>query len=326
MHLRVSMSIKPEQSEHYQTIELQPTVSADPMTEDDKRYAKTFGIERRTTHDILVERSTTSGLAQLAVRTQGGLIRHFTIGDKHILTSAVPLPDGLADIEESVKMDATITCMPFGKTDPGPQHGLSRFLAYKIESTRTGNLEISAADPLLHVGHRKIFTLEDDGLSINDDVINTSDTDTEFSLAEHFYFAIQESELSQIQFLDSHGLDVWVNVTKEDGTTYTGNVLALVADLQRGESLFVSDFSGRQVVFLPGIGRIQLESSATHDDNQLPTGLMLWHRDKSDTVCLEPTVGFTKGIDGQSLNRGITLKPGVSAQLHTRIRLLEAST
>jgi galactose mutarotase-like enzyme len=289
---------------------------------DDKRYDKTYGIEERTATEIKLVAPRDDGPVQLQVRTEGAIIRDFRIGEKRILSSTDTAdPETGDDFLQPVKTDATITMLPAGGNEVGPQHGASRYLDYTIESSVANAVELRAQDSLRELEHVKKFAIQPDGLTITDKVLNTGDNEMGISVGEHFYFAAPEADLSGIKLLDETGVEQSITVRKLDGTDETGPFSAFLPELNKGRAVYFGGFSGSQIISIPGLGEIALSADAIAEGKQQSVGLLIWHRPGSNSICFEPVSGFSIDTDGKTKNGGIQLDSGALAKLSSRVSL-----
>ncbi len=227
----------------------------------------TLITEKRTAREVRLELRGLEGPVGLRVRTEGALIRDLTIAGTRVLTS----PD-TRDLEtdddflQPLKMDGTITMLPVGSSEVGPRHGLSRYLSYTIEQSGSRSLTLAAHDRLLRVDHLKTFDLTECGLMTVDRVVNRGDSPIGLSLGEHFYFAVAESDLAGIQFLDPdyREFERSITVRFSDGTNHTAPPSAFLSELSAGRTLYwdVSEFNNFQKILIPNLGVIELGATA----------------------------------------------------------------
>ncbi|MBI1952139.1 hypothetical protein HYS42_00250, partial [Candidatus Saccharibacteria bacterium] len=109
---------------------------------------------------------------------------------------------------------------------------------------------------------------------------------------------------------------------RDDGTEFTGSYGDTVADISVGRTVFYENFSGTQLIDIPGKGRVKLVARASKSGDSQPVLLFMWHRPGADTVCFEPVVGVKVNSDGMH-NDGIVLEPGEILELNTEIQFVQ---
>lgn len=287
-------------------------------TADDINYENKFGFEKRTFSSTHLETVDDSGQASLIFRHEGASILDLTVGGRQILTS----PSSSDDFEQPVKIDATHTMLPAGKSNFGPQHGPSRYLDYGINTQLGSSAQLSARDNLRGLGHTKSFELLPNGLQIIDDVANLNNVAEALSVGEHFYFSIEEQDIPEIIILDKIGEPTEITVGTKDGTSQTGTIKDLWPELQKGESFLYDGYSGSQQLRLPGNKVISIDAFAQNMGESVPVQMLIWHRPDTNTVCFEPVAGFTRDENGIRKNDAIILNPHEDLQLISRVTVI----
>lgn len=319
---------------------------------DGELHMESLGRQERTVRQIAVDGPQDADV-ELKVRTEGAIIRDLRVDGTQILASSdtsVHLSEvktrkefAFEDNPQPLKIDGTITTLPYGPTDGGPQHGLSRILTYEsIPRSSANSLNLMARDPVMDLNHFKEFVVEPDGLSVVDEVVNTSDHETNLSIGEHYYFAVDKEKLADVKFLDETGAEQSIRVRKElgedddheaiYGEEETGTLSSFLDDLKDGKTLYLEGFTGTQVISIPGIGEITLTAEAVTnlsagnmaDDANGQTqsvALLIWHRPGTDTICFEPVAGVTINSEGREVTDGLTIPAGKLASFTSRVKL-----
>lgn len=260
--------------------------------------------------------------AELRVRTEGALIKDLFVGERRVLVSTDTVdPITGANFDQPPKTDGTISMFPVGSDESGPQHGFSRYLEYKIYQSGGDKLVLSGHDRLLNVDHHKTFWLQPDGLSIIDDVMNLNTTPQALSLGEHCYFPINEARLGEIRLVDQFGDTEWALMKFKDGSGTCGPLSACLDEVRTGHTVYIPSERGIHHIWIPNLGTVTLDMAAHTGRIPEDTGLLVWHRKDTNTICFEPATGCSIDYQGKMRNNGITLLPGESVQLHTRVSL-----
>ena len=277
-----------------------------------------MGAERRTTNELRYE--TNDGESSLVVRQTGATIRELRLGNVEVLTTGTALDPH--DIEQPLKIDAAHTMLPVGPSDLGPQHGVSRYSEYEVEHSTTTSVTLRNWDRLRNFGHTKEVGLFDDSAVITDTIENLALESTQTSAGEHLYFKVPEAELEGIRLVEEDGNDTVIRGHNEDGSIFEGTYADIVKKIQQGDTVYGENFSGSQLIEIPGVGQVRLLAEAAKSSgDDVRVDFHIWHRPGSDTVCFEPVVGFNVDEDGDH-NDGIRLGPDESLQLRSEIQLV----
>ena len=254
---------------------------------------------------------------RLVVRRQGALIRELVVQGIPILTGAI------GEWLEGWKVNGTITVCPAGPSRRKPQHGDSRLTDYVRAFGVRRALELRAFLPLRQLGHVKSFNLMENGLEVIDEIVNLGKGTRRLSLGEHFYLWLSGVDALQgVRWLNLDGTDKVFTGVLANGTAVSDSTLAdFEPALLRGETIFTDDFTGRVILFIPGVGWVSIEAKAYRDGMRMPVALWWWHREETNTLCCEPVagIGFRRGRQRHDL---ITLRPGQTLRLVCRVALI----
>jgi hypothetical protein len=204
------------------------------------------------------------------------------------------------------KLVASHIMSPVGPSEgPGGQHGFPRWADYKEFALDDGPdgqkrtaLQAKRSDNGLDVA--KSFELSGSQLRSETTIYNPSDADEQTSIGEHLYFKLVNEEFAGIT-LNGRSLDEILGAGTEEG-------------IKVGGAYFWEGFDGEVIIGFPAGHRVLLTAQAS--DGQL--GMLFWHREGSESICFEPTVGFNKK-DG---NNGLILPAYSGATLSTSLELL----
>jgi galactose mutarotase-like enzyme len=213
---------------------------------------------------------------------------------------------------------------PVGPFDGlGGQHGFARWVDYaEIKHRQPGSHDYLTEVPEDHPLIARSFDLFDHSAYITTTLDNCTETPRETSLGEHLYFALTDE--------NANGLRI--------GTSEATMAEPVkLAEIMRGESQFWPDYQGFALVDFPDGKRVQIKSSVFIDAEAGDTvlkeiepsavniGMLLWHRLGTESICLEPTIGYSD--DGRGMVRSDLLKvaAGHAVQLETELTLLAPS-
>jgi hypothetical protein len=302
-------------------------------TDSELRYARTFAINNRPMSEILL--GFPSSTSYLKIRQEGASIRDFSVNSIKILTS--PPYKYIEQAEKSkawpyhyyedylqpVKIDATHTMLSVGKTGFGPEHGVSPYLDYDIESSSQEKVVLSSLDRLRNLGHLKTFELIPDGLKITDDVINLSADTQRLSLGEHLYFDCKENCIPEITFHHDGDEDSSILKALSDrGEVIAGTMTDFWPLLKSGVESLQAEFAGLLQLQIPDGRHIEIMAMAESDGKPKMVDLQIWHRNDTDTICFEPIIGSTKPAGSKTRRSQIEVNPGESFSLTTSLKLL----
>ena len=208
---------------------------------------------------------------------------------------------------DTTKLPASHVMLPVGPSAGiGGQHGYPRWADYHefyLEPDDSGaqrmSLQAKRSDMGLAVA--KLFSLSQHELITRTTVSNPAGTRARTSLGEHLYFRVSEGQIPNITLNDNSIDDVL-------GEGAVAKVLA-------GDSLFVPGADSQTYVEFPGEHTILLETHTEGVAEGTPTGMLVWHKMGTDSICLEPTIGYT----AQRQNDALVMEPGGSVTLQTTI-------
>lgn len=246
------------------------------------------------------------GDARVTVREQGGYIVEALLmdADGHL----VPLLFADANISRT-KINASHSMVPAGPYDGlGGQHGFARWADYHV--TVAGNvLNMTAQTPEGGLGIHKDIRLDPSTITIICQVANHGPESIHTSIGEHLYFTLP-GERSEGMLL---GADTPLHPIPQREA------------IMRGEAVFWDAFDGKAIAEFPhGSKTIHLHVTTTMSDEhgarqscEAPTGMLLWHRPGTESICLEPVVGSKSLPD----NKHVAIGPGCTATMQTTITL-----
>lgn len=269
-------------------------------------------MERATGHQPAARVDTKTvavGGARVTVREQGGYIVEALLKDAS--GRIVPLLFADADISRT-KINASHSMIPAGPYDGlGGQHGFARWADYDV--TVAGNvLSMTAQTPEGGLGIHKNIRLEPSTITIICQATNHGSQIIHTSIGEHLYFTLP-GERSEGMLL---GTDAPLAPIPEREA------------IMRGETVFWDTFDGRVVAEFPDGGKTisMYVTTTTADEHgarrpcKAPTGMLLWHRPGTESICLEPVVGSMSLPD----NKHLEIEPGCTVIMRTTITLFAA--
>jgi hypothetical protein len=302
-------------------------------TKSDLRYARIFAINDRPMSEILL--GLPSSASYLKIRQEGASIRDFSVNSIKILTS--PPYKYIKQTEKSrawpyhyyedflqpVKIDATHTMLPVGKTGFGPEHGVSPYLDYDIESSSQEKVVLSSLDRLRNLGHLKTLELIPNGLIITDDIINLSANTQRLSLGEHLYFDCKENFIPEITLQHNSDKDSSVlKILNDRGEIIAGTMADFWPVLKGGVESLQAEFAGLLELQAPDGRHIEIKAVAESNGKPKRVDLLIWHQKDTDTICFEPIIGSTKPAGSKTRRSQIEVNPGESFSLTTSLKLL----
>lgn len=250
----------------------------------------------------------TSG-ARLEVRNQGCFVTELKLTDPgsgeqvEILYSD---PD-----HTKSKLSASHIMSPVGPSEGlGGQHGFPRWANYHAfpltgASGDEKQIAFQAKRSDMGIGISKEFSLGGNTLYMETTLQNPEPGPVQTSLGEHLYFALPNENTEGLR-LDGKTLDELLG----DGSEAT---------IMSGEAMFWPDFSGAVKIDFPAGHSIEMSTYALAGEEQVPLGMLIWHRPGTPSICFEPTVGF----DPNRGNEQLEIAPSGQATLSTSIELLE---
>lgn len=244
------------------------------------------------------------GESALSVRLRGCFITDLTLTDpstgkaKNILNSEKD--------KNKAKLTASHIMSPIGKYEGiGGQHGFARWADYHefpLIDGENGEKRVSfqAKRSDNGLGLYKFCELQDNCLT-SETVFSNNGPETEnTSIGEHFYFALENESLDGL-LLNGSRLDEILGEGSED-------------EIIEGKSFDYPQFDGEAIIDFPDGHSVILSASSPDGD----LDMLIWHRKGSNSICFEPTVGFSK----ETGNAGLQIEPNASASLSTKIELL----
>lgn len=205
------------------------------------------------------------------------------------------------------KLVASHIMSPVGPNEGiGGQHGVPRWANYHEFSRDDGTegerrLVFQAKRSDNGLSFSKAFELTSSRLQTQTNIYNPQPGFEHTSLGEHLYFQLHDEQSTGLS-VNGKSLDELL------GDSAERNIMA-------GNPLFWSAFDGTALINFPEGYRIKLTAAVT---GETKLGMLVWHRVGSESICFEPTAGFTES--GQ--NDGISLSPGGEVTLTTAIELL----
>ena len=262
-------------------------------------------------------RLTTDGNSSLVVARQGAALHELVIGGDTLLTSAAV--DWLGT--SRAKRDTSHSVLPFGPNGLQPQHGASRYLDYDIDAAIGSQVAMGAYDRLLDVGHRQLIKLGRTGVAIADEVINLGSEDRSLSFGKHLYFAVPESEIGDMRVYDmSEGSDL-LTVRRPNGVTVDGPFSSFYDLVEAGEPLVMGSSGLLRLQMADGRDCLLIAQAYANNRSQ-PVQFALWHREGTDTMCIEPLTGVAVGEDGTFHNDRALISPGNELRMDIRLHQL----
>lgn len=187
----------------------------------------------------------------------------------------------------------------------GGHHGYPRWADYHefpIEDGIDGEKRVSfqAKRSDLGLDTHKVFELNNNSL-ITDTIITSYEPEsTSTSIGEHLYFKLKDEDIDGL-LVNGTGLNELL------GDEAATNIL-------NEKSYIIPNFSGEINIHFPAEHNIKLSAKSSNGI----LNMIIWHRKGSESICFEPTVGFSR----ETGNEGITIPPYGSAHLSTKIELL----
>ena len=204
------------------------------------------------------------------------------------------------------KLTASHIMSPIGKYEGiGGQHGFARWADYHefpLLDGENGEKRVSfqAKRSDMGLGLYKYCELHDNCLISNTVFSNYDSEPANTSIGEHLYFALENESLEGVLFNGSS-----LNSLLGEGAE---------AEILEGKSFDYPQFKGEAIINFPDGRTVRLSSSASEG----VLDILIWHRKGSNSICFEPTVGFSK----ETGNNGLQIKPNGTASLSTKIELL----
>ncbi len=213
------------------------------------------------------------------------------------------------------KLDASHAMSPVGRSmGLGGQHGIPRWADYEVENMEAwpASVFLLASTPEDLPSFRRVVALDGKRLTIATELHNTTSDDLETSLGEHLYFSLPGG--------NAKGLRIGTSIeTLEEPTC--------LDEIMQGKAQFWPDFKGSAVVDFPDGKRLSIESAIIgrgdrHRYQNVPLGMLLWHRIGTESICIEPTLGYADdGKEGMK-NDLLKLSAGGAVALETNIQLM----
>ena len=249
----------------------------------------------------------TKGKSFLDVRLRGCFITNLNLTDpstgksKNILNSE--------ENKTKAKLTASHIMSPIGKYEGiGEQHGFPRWADYHEFSLPDGEngekrVSFQAKRSDNGLGLYKYCELQDNCMISNTVFSNNGSGIENTSIGEHLYFALENESLEGILFNGSS-----LNSLLGEGAD---------TEILEGKSFDYPLFNGEATLKFPDSRTIKLSVQASEGD----LDILIWHRKGSNSICFEPTVGFSK----ETGNKGLQIMPNETASLSTNIELLPES-
>lgn len=198
------------------------------------------------------------------------------------------------------------------------QHGPGRWADWievhpRSHNNKDSEVLLEAVLPPGAIRLRRSFELHDQrSLVIESTVTNTSKKVSCQRLGEHLYFALPEGDLAGLQIV-SHDLPL-----KDPD----------VREQVRADGWFWPGFDGDLIVQFPDKklllrSSVEIVSSEGQllDSSDHPLGMMVWQRQGTESICLEPLWGYNeRGTDVS--DEGFTLAVGATAAMRTKISVI----
>ena len=125
------------------------------------------------------------------------------------------------------------------------------------------------------------------------------------SLGEHAYFACKEPDIYSL-LVDGKGLHEVLDGVNLD-------------DIMAGEPYHWRNAPAEMILAFADGRTIKLSAEASVDGDAVSHDYLVWHRPGTDSICIEPVVGYVPGQAGR-----IILAPGALITLQTSIALIAA--
>ncbi len=277
------------------------------MAETNQSFADQIAFTKNA--EIIPATTTTLeyGPSTLSIRHQGCFITNCVFTEP-ISGSTVSILHSDPDLEVP-KLTASHVMSPVGPSEGiGGQHGFPRWADYKEFTQNDGpngekRTSFQAKRSDLGLGLIKTFELTDSSVASTTALLNSKAEARDTSLGEHYYFTLEGG--------DSSGLTV--NGKSLDKLLGEGAEEKIMA----GNPIFWPSFEGQVTINFPAGHSIKL-SATTEGANESKLGMLFWHRSGSESICFEPTLGFSES--GQ--NNQLSIDPYQTVTLNTRIELL----
>ncbi len=257
------------------------------------------------------------GNSRLALRKRGSFITDCTLRDPE--TGAARAILYCEENRLKPKLTASHPMSPVGAyKDIGGQHGFPRWAEYHEfrlpdgpHGERRTSLQAMRSDRGLSIA--RAFELTPSALTIISSIRNSSQESASTSLGEHLYFVLPNEETAGLQ----------VNGGSIDDLLTTPGA---IDQIMQGESYFWPGFAGESLVTFPDGRRVELSAAAIlegREDESLhdQLGLLFWHRPGTESICFEPTWGFSYP-DRVVSNSELTVPGWSGASLATTIKLV----
>lgn len=218
-------------------------------------------------------------------------------------------PGSALDTLSSPKISATHPMVPYGPYNGlGGQHGFARWADYErvLYETRESGAQRLILESVQHDGSLSLtrsFELEPHCVSIQNTVHNSAPSrNRHTSIGEHAYFNLAGGDASGL-LLDNKRLDELF------GSDSMGRVAS-------GDTLFWEFPDSKASVWFPEGYGVDIEM-LFDGEAAYPPALLIWQRKGTDSICLEPVVGVSRG----EANDGVIIPPQGSASQRATISL-----
>jgi galactose mutarotase-like enzyme len=186
----------------------------------------------------------------------------------------------------------------------GSQHGFSRWVDYKTTGSSDNWVEFQADSNYDGLLSTRRFEINNHLFIITSTIKNVTSSIIKTSLGEHLYFNLDGLDTTDLRF-NGQFLD---EMFGKDSA----------ASVDSGSSIHWRDFNG--VIGIDFAKQKQLHLSADTDEPSL-LGLSFWRRPGTDSICVEPTVGYVDSENKFASNL-IDLVHQKAFKLITKITLL----
>jgi len=273
-----------------------------------------------------------SHVGEMAIRQEGAVVLEAWLKKgRHEVPTMILTSDIVDDPYSSHARIAKLgvgshTMSPVGPSEGfGGQHGFARWATYTSEKVGDSKGILRAETPPNYFKLTKEFEIGSDGIPALDSTIrlqNKTGKRQFTSAGEHFYFPLPDG--------DAEGLIV--NSPNGDAPMNDPELRDLVMSGQAqfwpgftGDNIGIDFPDGRKILISGSATILESDGAKTNVDHQL--GMLFWHRPGTESICIEPTVGFA-GIENPGTasekvrNQELELPIGATMILGTKIELI----
>jgi galactose mutarotase-like enzyme len=252
-----------------------------------------------------------NGKSHADIRNRGGFITDLVLDGEKILYT----PENSTLLES--KMRASHPMAPAGPSEGiGKQHGPFRWIDYHQLWNDGSTVALQAERPDLGLGSARLYQLDENSITIEHRLLNSTHESEQTSVGEHLYFQLPDK-------LDRTILDgIRINDKRLSEALSVEEYESILND---GTPVIADAFSeGPVKISLPN-HEIELSSELLTGQDDTPTGtpvdLWIWYKSDSASICFEPVAGTHREND-ELKNADLVIPAYDLVNLKTRIKVL----